>query len=401
MHNVGSVGCDECTGCGVCEVACPVQCIALVSDDEGFLRPSVEEACCIGCSKCLNVCPACREPKTGSRKEAVLFRCFGEGSEDSSSGGAAFAIALSVIARGGVVVACAFDAQGTARHAAFETLDELRAMQGSKYVQSDAREGYRLCGSSLEAGREVLFMGTPCQVAAVRMLYGDCDRLLTCDLICHGVPSPGFWAKNLEYQNSRGLLASRKDVLFRSSDRRSRVNFELSTKGTCGGRIPYEKDPYFTLFMGNASLRESCYACSYAREERMGDVTIGDCASRDRYPDFHPCEPVSSVIANTDAGQVALESVLSRIDIDFVPLDFSLEAQLNGQLSRPSPRPGSREDVYGDLRVLDYRGFARKYCKPVTIGWRAKRLVKILIPVGVRVALKRAVRGLGDHGRGR
>ena len=33
-----------CCGCGACEQKCPLKCIQLVEDDEGFLYPSVDES---------------------------------------------------------------------------------------------------------------------------------------------------------------------------------------------------------------------------------------------------------------------------------------------------------------------------------------------------------------------
>ena len=45
--------------------------------------------------------------------------------------------------------------------------DELR---GSKYVQSDMHNAYRLACEDLKAGRLVLFTGTPCQVDGIKAL---------------------------------------------------------------------------------------------------------------------------------------------------------------------------------------------------------------------------------------
>ena len=36
-----------CCGCGACEQKCPLKCIQLVEDDEGFLYPSVDESVCV------------------------------------------------------------------------------------------------------------------------------------------------------------------------------------------------------------------------------------------------------------------------------------------------------------------------------------------------------------------
>lgn len=399
MPSVSIVENKGCTGCGACEVACPVGCVALKEDDEGFLAPAVDEKRCVSCGKCLRVCPASGGPRLSVPRRAVAFRSLDPSTRESSSGGAAYALGKLVIDRGGVVVACSFDSDGVARHAIAENEEALRATQGSKYVQSDARAGFRALGRVLAEGREALFVGTPCQVAAARALYPGEASLVTCDLICHGVPSPGFWRRTLEWNNSRGRLSDRAAVMFRSTDRRSRVNFELYCKSDACRRIPYEHDAYFAAFIRNASLRESCYRCPFASGERAGDLTVGDCASRDRYPCFHPCESVSSVLANTDRGEELLAALTLPGSADAEEIDYDVEVRLNKQLHAPSVRPAERDEIYGDLESMGYEAFAGRYRAHVSPAWWAKRAVKSVVSVRTRAAVKKFVREVLHRGR--
>ena len=48
---------SQCCGCNACVQRCPKQCIAMCEDEEGFLYPEVDEAICIDCGLCENVCP--------------------------------------------------------------------------------------------------------------------------------------------------------------------------------------------------------------------------------------------------------------------------------------------------------------------------------------------------------
>lgn len=58
----------------------------------------------------------------------------------------------------------------------------------SKYVQSDITGSYIRKRSELKEGTEVIFVGTPCHVAGLKIyLDRDYDKLLTSDLVCHGV----------------------------------------------------------------------------------------------------------------------------------------------------------------------------------------------------------------------
>ena len=64
-------------------------------------------------------------------------------------------------------------------------------IQGSKYVQSNINTTYSEI--KLEEGRWVLFTGTPCQIAGLKSYLGkEYNKLLTADIICHGVPSADF-----------------------------------------------------------------------------------------------------------------------------------------------------------------------------------------------------------------
>lgn len=47
----------DCTGCCACMNACPKGAVKMTEDKEGFPYPEIDESLCIGCSKCLLVCP--------------------------------------------------------------------------------------------------------------------------------------------------------------------------------------------------------------------------------------------------------------------------------------------------------------------------------------------------------
>ena len=104
-----------------------------------------------------------------------------------------------VIRRGGAVYGCSQKNYRTIRHIRVERNEDLELLKGSKYIQSEMGTIYADVSSDLRSGREVLFIGTPCQVAA---LYGylqkPYDNLTTVDLICHGVPSQAMLRETVE-----------------------------------------------------------------------------------------------------------------------------------------------------------------------------------------------------------
>lgn len=109
--------------------------------------------------------------------------------ENSSSGGVASAIIKQFVKNGGYVAACLFD-KGEFVFQLTNDLNETEMFAGSKYVKSNPVNIYGTVEEKLNAGERVLFIGLPCQVAAVKKSTGNPGNLYTIDLICHGTPSP-------------------------------------------------------------------------------------------------------------------------------------------------------------------------------------------------------------------
>lgn len=48
---------EDCCGCEVCYAICSQEAIAMIKDEEGFYYPVIDSDRCIGCGRCLKVCP--------------------------------------------------------------------------------------------------------------------------------------------------------------------------------------------------------------------------------------------------------------------------------------------------------------------------------------------------------
>lgn len=386
MHDdvtIASIG-KLCTGCSSCVTVCPKNAISLVRDDEGFAYPVIDYAACVQCGICLKRCHLYNMPKTAGLSEMYAgfykekrVRCA------SSSGGAFAALAYHVvIQKSGVAFGAAIDAQGHVRHQAATDAGEIGALQKSKYVQSDMEGTYLEIERLLRCGRDVLFSGCPCQVAGLRSYLGkDYDSLLTVDLICHGVSSPGFWEAHIK----RLLGSSTADsITFRRKDLAARTTFSVDIAGDgirVKGRNAYD-DAFLALFVTGSTLRECCYKCSYANRGRVGDITLGDCASSDCYRKFYPWEQLSTIAINTPKGKALWQQV--EDEFCYRPIDPKKEAALNSQLASPSRRPELRNDVF---RIVAQDGEDRASAMvspPRTFRTYVKRVVKSCIPNPVR-----------------
>lgn len=280
----------KCCGCTACVSACPKNCISMWADREGFLYPVVDSVKCIDCGLCEKVCPVLHpvinEPDpliyaAINNNEAVRMQ--------SSSGGIFTLIAEHVLERGGVVFGACFDSDWNVIHDYTETKDGLARFRGSKYVQTNVGNSFNLVKVFLDSGREVLFSGTPCQVAGLKnYLRKPYSNLLTIDLVCHGVPSPEVWRKYLQETICKAYGIKNKKALVNPGDYIADLSFRAKDGGWKNfsfkvkykdGRIevmPFWENYYMNVFLANLSLRPSCYACPAKLNNVQSDITIAD-----------------------------------------------------------------------------------------------------------------------------
>ena len=48
---------EDCCGCTACCAICVQEAITMLTDEEGFEYPIIDETKCIGCKSCIRVCP--------------------------------------------------------------------------------------------------------------------------------------------------------------------------------------------------------------------------------------------------------------------------------------------------------------------------------------------------------
>lgn len=280
---------SKCCGCGACYNVCPSQCISMYVDSEGFSYPMIDKNKCIDCGLCEKVCPVLHPVQT--QEKPAVFAAINNNSiirEQSSSGGIFTLLAEQTINKGGVVFGSCFDNEWNVVHRYTETLEGLACFRGSKYVQSDMGTSFQDAKHFLEQGREVLFSGTPCQIAGLKnYLRKSYSNLFTVDLVCHGTPSPNVWRKYLlETICKRLNLKNIKDlnigdhisnICFRSKENGWK-NFHIRFEYKNGEveSLPFYRNPYMSVFLSNLSLRPCCYSCPAKLYQIQSDMTLAD-----------------------------------------------------------------------------------------------------------------------------
>ena len=306
---------DQCTGCAACVSACSTGSIAMQKDRDGFLVPKINKETCVGCHKCEKVCPIVSPIELKNDVEPKVYAAINK-DEDirrrSSSGGAFYALAKWTIEKCGVVFGAAFEGYHL-KHQYAETMGDVEKMVGSKYIQSEIGDSYNEAKKFLKDGRWVLFTGTPCQIAGLKRYLGkDYEKLLTVDLLCHGVPSPAIWEKYMERQIRTLKAKDVMDIRFRTKreDASSLLNFYFFFFFLDENNVwqqfgeDYYENPYFAYFMRHL-FRSSCYQCPFRSVEAShADLTIGDCWNVDKdHPTMSDNKGISTIILHTSIAQ--------------------------------------------------------------------------------------------------
>lgn len=336
---------EDCCGCHACFNACPVQAIEMHLDEEGFLYPVILRDICIQCNKCKKVCPVLHQQNSSSLQ--IAYGCYAIKEEEhmtSSSGGAFSVFARMVIADNGLVCGAAYNEKQEVCHLIIDAEENIYQLKETKYVQSTIGIVYQKIKNSLEQQRQVLFSGTPCQVAGLKGYLGkDYDNLLCVDLICHGVPSPEVWKRYLN-EISQGKQITK--VSFRNKKQgMSKVTIDYIFDDGSIVKENYKESPYIKGFLQNLYVRPSCFECKFKGMNRCSDLTIGDFWSINEYhPGFDDEKGVSAVIIHSKKGAMWFER--ARNSLNIVEATIEEIACWNDNLLTSTKKNPKRKDFY-------------------------------------------------------
>ena len=370
---------QQCCGCASCVQKCPKQCISLYEDNEGFLYPQVDKDVCIDCGLCEKVCPILTPYNT--REPLQVLAAINKDEKirmQSSSGGIFTLLAESIIKEGGVVFGARFDDEWQVTLDYTETMEGLAAFRGSKYVQARTGETYKQCEYFLKEDRKVLFTGSPCQIAGLHhYLRKEYENLITCDFVCHGVPSPKVWRLYLKeiIDDANKVIT---DIQFRNKDNGwKNFNFKftydidrkITTLSSC-----HRDNIYMRAFLNDMILRPSCYECSTKEGKSKSDISIADFWKIQlHHPDMDDDKGTGLVLIHTDKGK----NLIDISKVKYIESNYETALSTNRGLQPTVIPHKKRNKFFVELESTDNLcSLILKFSKP-TIKQRFRLLLNL------------------------
>lgn len=349
---------ESCTACGACAFVCAKNCITMIEDEHGSVYPSLDSTNCVECGRCQKTCPILSPLDVNTPQIAYSAWSSDEKErETSASGGIAAEIYKKAVSEGCYIA-------GAVQQDDFSVVMQLSSdekailkFKNSKYVFSEAWHVYQEIKQSLKADKNVVFIGLPCQVAALRKIFRENEKILFVEVVCHGTAPFSYLKQHIEHiEHTKNEKAIR--MSFRDPDTYT-YTFTFTLYNKDGKRfyaeVPRKTDTYQYAYHSTISYRENCYHCHFAREQRIADITLSDYKGLGR---MAPCSygetNVSCILVNTEKGKKFIKEMIQekRIYADERPVREPIEG--DPQLRQPSLKGAARMDFERLIKVNDF-----------------------------------------------
>ena len=394
----------NCCGCGACLNACPRSAIQMQEDAHGFAYPVIHEDLCIGCGACTKACPY--QNSVDFHPVQYVYAASVKDEDrinKSASGGAFAAIADEVLSNGGAVYGCALMFENDRlepKHIRIDRIEDIYLLQGSKYVQSETGDAYRKAKQDLVSGKDVLFTGTPCQIAGLKQyLKKDYENLLTAEIICHGVPSKKLFQEFMDHYGKE-LGGKIHAFYFRDKSKGQGMVTRCVYKDTLGNTKENIKNgnllAYIFFFLKSYTYRINCYSCPFARPERAADITLGDYwGFHEEYPQYRESQGLSNsrgiscVLVNSEKGKKIWDACQEQFVS--MPSEFEKVARHNDQLKKPSEYNHQKREAL--LQIFEKEGYTgvERYFKTNFKKDIAKQTIAGMVPKDLKRSIKKLI----------
>ena len=273
----------------------------------------------------------------------------------AASGGAGTALGMTVIDNGGVVAGAVYsEGFRSAEYVIIEKKEELYRLKGSKYIPARKKTGedniYERIQDLLESGKQVLFIGLPCDVGS---LYSwlekrgiHTEKLITVDLVCHGCTSEKVQQQFVDSLEKK-YSSSMKQFSTRYVNKTWALPYVYAE--FINGKV-YKKPLYGTDF-GFALkyyVRRSCFNCHFKGDNHRADITIGDYWGLNPKNRLYNKNGVSVLFVRSDTGINIIDKMDKSI-FDFTRIEHDAAVKHNPMYMRSTEKQDFYEKFEKDL----------------------------------------------------
>lgn len=352
----------ECTGCECCVSSCPVSAIEMVCEN-GFDYPVINEERCINCNLCINKCPVNHEYleaftcKQFNIEAYVGYYDNEEIRRKSTSGSIAYLLYKMFIERyNGICYGVKFSDTFGVEYGAIEKECEISQFQGSKYLQCRLDGIYSDLENQLRNGRNVLFVGLPCQIEGLRSyLSQEYDNLFLVDLICFGIPSAELWRRYIQDN-----FSDVREIEFKSKIQSwKKWQVHINTKSE-DFYFENGKNEYMNSYLRRYNIRKSCFSCKIKTINRNSDITIGDAwGNPEKENTLNDDKGLSLIIIQSQKGKDLFETIRGELNCMRYDLQNALEG--NWAMQRCPEMPSDYDTFWKDYNKLILQDLFVKY----------------------------------------
>ena len=384
----------KCTACKACINICPNKCISLKINEKTQTSIAIfDNNKCTKCMLCQKVCPV--QNSIAGNKPIMCYAAWSNEKnirKTCASGGIATELGKYYIEQNCKVAGVKINEMLEAEFCLASDIKSIEAFRNSKYVYSDTGKIYNEIVDILKTGEKILFIGLPCQVAALRKFVilknVESSNLLTVDLICHGVTPSKFLKEHIKYIENKYKQKAKK-IDFRNSDfGTDKFYFSLTNEKGCFYKKKVQSDDVYQIaYHAGVSYRSNCYECQFANIYRQGDLTIGDFWSVGKLEKFeYPKEKVSCVLINTQKGF----EVLSKLErkVTFIQRPIEEEVNFEKQLVKPTQITKVRENFLREYSKKQDFEHSMKYAT------RKIRIINFFKNILFYEQIKKSMRGI-------
>ena len=406
---MGVCDADKCSACGVCINICPKGCISYLKKETGTKVAVINKNSCVNCHLCKKVCP-----QLDTVEGLESFVCYAAWSFDdtirtnSASGGIATELYRFFSDKGYKLAGVSMTPMHTAEFSLSDSFESMPAYRNSKYVYSDAGNIYYEVGKNLVNQRGVLFIGLPCQVAALKKYLFvkkiSLELLFTVDIVCHGTTPEQFLGEHIEHIEKKKKKKA-IHVEFRDPEEKT-SSFTFSLKDaehTFYKRRVKANDVYQIGYHAGITYRDNFYSCQFATRKRQGDITLADFSYVGSY-EFcsYSNENVSCVLINSKKGESLFSELCSTDRIFYEKRPIEEEVTTEKQLNYPTRVPREREKFLKEIKSNNGFEKAMKYAarrimivntvKNITHIEKIKQIMSEKLPPNVKNGIKKVLK---------